>query len=437
VLGFPATSRASPLRGSVLVLGLIPSLAVLRRFGHDRLVTRNGRCARRVALAGGRDEEADGLHGPERNAVSFAPGSHLSPPVQGLAVRLTRVARAIPQPGLTHAGSAQQTCPSRRVKSLHFRAARPLVQMPMYPDPSISVVFVMVGWRQPGGAGNQGAGPTGQQPRLAKYGTVDAQVEPIIRINSSDRGACRVFPTLPPFATRAPRVIGLLSVLLLAGCGASSTSAPSTSSPSTAAGTSTPSGSAATPTPAAAAGSTTCPTSAEIATLTGTTFPAPQQSSSTGSLVCSYNDTTSGANLVIEVTAAPGTTASALQIAANAAASAYKVTASSVSGFGRRGLRVHRRRRQHQFQRRGYERHPDPRRLGPDRYHRGAHPCKSRGGGHARPRSVARTSSPRRAKQGRARRLAGPAQREGLRERERLPCGPKRHGSGRPRGQPL
>jgi hypothetical protein len=37
---------------------------------------------------------------------------------------------------------------------------------------------------------------------------------------------------------------------------------------------------------------------------------------------------------VIEVTAAPGTTASALQIAAGAAASAYKVTASSVSGFG-------------------------------------------------------------------------------------------------------
>ena len=121
--------------------------------------------------------------------------------------------------------------------------------------------------------------------------------------------------------------IGLLSVLLLAACGASSTTAPSTSSPSTAAGTSTPSSSAATPTSAAAAGSTTCPTSAEIATLTGTTFPAPQQASSTGSLVCSYNDTTSGANLVIEVTAAPGTTASALQIA-------YKVTASSVSGFG-------------------------------------------------------------------------------------------------------
>ena len=37
---------------------------------------------------------------------------------------------------------------------------------------------------------------------------------------------------------------------------------------------------------------------------------------------------------MIEVTAAPATTASALKIAAGAAASAYNVTASSVSGFG-------------------------------------------------------------------------------------------------------
>ena len=126
--------------------------------------------------------------------------------------------------------------------------------------------------------------------------------------------------------------IGLLSVLLLAACGASSTTAPSTSSPSTAAGTSKPSSSAATPTSAAV--STTCPTSAEIATLTGTTFPAPQQASSTGYLLCSYNDTTSGANLVIGVAAAPGSSASTLKIAVDTLASAANVTASSVSGFG-------------------------------------------------------------------------------------------------------
>lgn len=128
--------------------------------------------------------------------------------------------------------------------------------------------------------------------------------------------------------------IGLLSVLLLAACGASSTTAPSTSSPSTAAGTSKPSSSAATPTSAAAAVSTTCPTLAEIATLTGTTFPVPQQAISTGHLLCSYNDTTSGAMLVIGVTPAPGTTDSALKIAVDTLASADNVTASSVSGLG-------------------------------------------------------------------------------------------------------
>lgn len=129
-------------------------------------------------------------------------------------------------------------------------------------------------------------------------------------------------------------VLALLSVLLVAGCGASSTSAPSTGSSGTPASTSAPSSGAATPTPAAGAVSATCPTPAEIATLTGTTFPAPQQSSATGTLLCSYNDTTSGANLVIEFASAPGTTAGALKIAADGAASAYNVTASSVSGFG-------------------------------------------------------------------------------------------------------
>ena len=128
-------------------------------------------------------------------------------------------------------------------------------------------------------------------------------------------------------------MIALLSVALLAGCGASGTSAPSTSPPGTPAGTSAPGSGTATPTPAAAV-LTTCVTSAEIATLTGTTFPAPQQSSSTGYLLCNYNDPTSGATLVIEVESAPGTSDSALQIAASAGASAFNVTATSVSGLG-------------------------------------------------------------------------------------------------------
>jgi hypothetical protein len=96
VLRFPATPRASPLRGSVPILGMIPSLAVLRRSRHDRLVTRNGRWPRRVALAGGRREEADDLHGSERNAVSFARGSHLWAESPGFEVRVARVAQGRP-----------------------------------------------------------------------------------------------------------------------------------------------------------------------------------------------------------------------------------------------------------------------------------------------------------------------------------------------------
>ena len=190
----------------------------------------------------------------------------------------------------------------------------------------------MVGWRRPGGSA-PGGRIHGTDPRPAKHATVDAEIGPIIPINSSDRGHIMSFH--PPTLRRpGAGVIALLGVLLLAGCGASSTSAPSTSSPSTAAGTSTPSSGTATPAPAAGTVPTTCATPAEIATLTGTTFPAPQQSSATGTLLCSYNDTTSGANLVIEFASAPGVTASVLETAADAAASAYSVTPSSISGFG-------------------------------------------------------------------------------------------------------
>ena len=138
-----------------------------------------------------------------------------------------------------------------------------------------------------------------------------------------------------PFTLHHPGAgaTALLSVLLLAGCGASSTTAPSTSSSSAAGGASTPSSGAATPTPAVTV-LTACPSSAEIATLTGVSFPAPQQSSASGTLTCNYNDTTSGASLVLVVASAMGTTAGDLEIAASAAASAYTVTDTAVSGFG-------------------------------------------------------------------------------------------------------
>ncbi len=189
----------------------------------------------------------------------------------------------------------------------------------------------MVRWRRQAGS-EPGCRTRETQLRLAKQATVDAEFGPMIPINSCDRGNAVSFHS-PTLGHPGAGVIGLLSLLLLAGCGASSTSVPSTSSPSTAAGTSTPSGSAPTPTPAGTV-PTACPMPAEIATLTGTSFPAPQQSSATGTLLCSYNDPTSYATLVIEFASAPGMTAGALKISADGAASAYNVTATSVSGFG-------------------------------------------------------------------------------------------------------
>jgi MinD superfamily P-loop ATPase len=64
------------------------------------------------------------------------------------------------------------------------------------------------------------------------------------------------------------------------------------------------------------------------------TYPAPTKQASSGSLLCTYADPTSGANLVMVITSAPGTTPSVLQAVAQSQATAQHVTASSVSGLG-------------------------------------------------------------------------------------------------------
>jgi hypothetical protein len=56
----------------------------------------------------------------------------------------------------------------------------------MYPDSPISVVFVMVRQSQRGSS-EPGRRTRGTQLRLAKYATVDAEIGPIILINSYDR----------------------------------------------------------------------------------------------------------------------------------------------------------------------------------------------------------------------------------------------------------
>jgi hypothetical protein len=71
-----------------------------------------------------------------------------------------------------------------------------------------------------------------------------------------------------------------------------------------------------------------------MATLVGTTFPAPKVSKSTGSILCNYNVTSSGVNVVIEITASQGITASDLQSAFDSQAKAQKATAVAVPGLG-------------------------------------------------------------------------------------------------------
>lgn len=71
-----------------------------------------------------------------------------------------------------------------------------------------------------------------------------------------------------------------------------------------------------------------------MAALVGTTFPAPTVSSSSGTVVCNFNDTTSGANVAIDFTSAPGTTAGAMQTAFESQAKAQNVTATAVPGVG-------------------------------------------------------------------------------------------------------
>lgn len=84
------------------------------------------------------------------------------------------------------------------------------------------------------------------------------------------------------------------------------------------------------------AASATCPTSAELTSIVGSAYPAPSVSKASGTVLCNYNDPTTGANVVIEFASVSGAsaTASALKIAADSQASAENTTTSAVSGLG-------------------------------------------------------------------------------------------------------
>jgi len=80
--------------------------------------------------------------------------------------------------------------------------------------------------------------------------------------------------------------------------------------------------------------SATCPTSAQITAAAGIPYPAPKASSGSGTVLCSYADPATGANLVIAIQSVSGASASTLKTVANSQANAQKTTATFVSGFG-------------------------------------------------------------------------------------------------------
>lgn len=117
---------------------------------------------------------------------------------------------------------------------------------------------------------------------------------------------------------------------LLAGCGSAATSTSS-------GGAATPTGASTNSAAATSSGTSalpTCPTGAAVSAVAGMTYPNPTVQSASGTLACTYEDATTGANLVIVGTTEAGVTASIIQQVVASQAAAQHVTSSSVSGLG-------------------------------------------------------------------------------------------------------
>jgi hypothetical protein len=117
---------------------------------------------------------------------------------------------------------------------------------------------------------------------------------------------------------------------MLAACG----STPASTSSSGAAGSTTAPTSAAAATSSGNSALPTCPTGAAVSSAAGSAYPDPTVQSSAGYLTCTYEDPTTGANLVIVGTTDAGATAATIQAVVQSQAGAQHVTASSVSGIG-------------------------------------------------------------------------------------------------------
>jgi hypothetical protein len=117
---------------------------------------------------------------------------------------------------------------------------------------------------------------------------------------------------------------------VLAACG----SAPAATSSNGGAGSTTAPTSGAAATSSGTSALPSCPTGAAVSAAAGTSYPDPTVQSSAGFLTCTYEDSSTGANLVIVGTSEAGVTAATVQAVVQSQAAAQHVTASSVSGLG-------------------------------------------------------------------------------------------------------
>jgi hypothetical protein len=130
-----------------------------------------------------------------------------------------------------------------------------------------------------------------------------------------------------PTSARAA-IAAVACIFMVAACSSPKPSAKSDGSNAAAAGAGS------TTTGSTAVGNPSCPSAAAMSTATGDTLPAPQQGTSSGTVTCNYNNTSSGATLVIIFAPAKGITTTLLKSVVAGQASAQNATPTAVTGLG-------------------------------------------------------------------------------------------------------
>jgi hypothetical protein len=119
--------------------------------------------------------------------------------------------------------------------------------------------------------------------------------------------------------------------------GAVLTACGSTAPPASSSGATAPTNAAATSAAGTSGGNTalpTCPTGTAVSAAAGSPYPTPSVQTTSTLVTCNYADTTTGANLVLVISATDGVSASVLQQVVQSQATAQHATVNTVSGLG-------------------------------------------------------------------------------------------------------